>query len=101
MLNTICSQNLIQFSINKGKSAALNEGFKWVQSDYIVTMDADLQDDPSEILNLLKKLDQGFDLVSGWKKKRNDPISKQFPQEFLILQQVFLLVLKFMILIAD
>ena len=93
--------HLIQFSINKGKSAALNEGFKWVQSDYIVTMDADLQDDPSEILNLLKKLDQGFDLVSGWKKRETTQFQKQFPQEFLILQQVFLLVLKFMILIAD
>jgi len=82
--------HLIQFSINKGKSAALNEGFKWVQSDYIVTMDADLQDDPSEILNLLKKLDQGFDLVSGWKKKRNDPISKTIPSRIFNFTTSFL-----------
>ena len=82
--------HLIQFSINKGKSAALNEGFKWVQSDYIVTMDADLQDDPSEILNLLKKLDQGFELVSGWKNKRNDPISKTIPSRIFNFTTSFL-----------
>ena len=53
-------------------------------------MDADLQDDPSEILNLLKKLDQGFDLVSGWKKKRNDPISKTIPSRIFNFTTSFL-----------
>ena len=82
--------NLIEFTINKGKSAALNEGFKWVESDYVITMDADLQDDPSEIPNLLKKLDDGYDLVSGWKKKRNDPLSKTLPSKLFNFTTSFL-----------
>lgn len=72
---------LIQFHRNYGKSAALAEGFKIAKGEYIITMDADLQDDPTEIPNLIKKLEEGFDLVSGWKKKRKDPISKRFPSK--------------------
>ena len=73
---------LIQFHRNYGKSAALSEGFKSVNGDYILTMDADLQDDPGEIDNLYKKIQEGFDLVSGWKKFRKDPLSKKIPSKF-------------------
>jgi len=69
----------ISFRRNYGKSAALAVGFEHAKGDIIITMDADLQDDPREIPNLLKKLNEGFDLVSGWKKKRYDPISKTIP----------------------
>ncbi|MFH1852165.1 MAG: glycosyltransferase family 2 protein [Candidatus Neomarinimicrobiota bacterium] len=72
---------LIQFHRNYGKSAALAEGFKLASGDFIVTMDADLQDDPAEIVNLQRKIDAGFDLVSGWKKQRNDPFTKTFPSK--------------------
>ena len=75
------STNLIQFQRNYGKSAALAEGFKYANGNYIVTLDADLQDDPSEIKNLVNKLEEGFDLVSGWKKDRKDPLSKRLPSK--------------------
>jgi len=70
---------VIQFRKNHGKSAALAIGFEQACGDAIVTMDADLQDDPAEIPNLLSKLQEGYDLVSGWKFKRHDPISKTIP----------------------
>lgn len=72
----------IRFRRNFGKSAALSVGFKEARGDVIITMDADLQDDPSEIPNLVAKLNEGFDLVSGWKKKRRDPITKTIPSRF-------------------
>jgi len=72
---------LIQFYRNYGKSAALSEGFKQADGEYIITMDADLQDDPSEIKNLINKLEEGYDLVSGWKKNRKDPLSKRLPSK--------------------
>lgn len=56
------------FRKNYGKSAAIQIGFKNATGDAIVTMDADLQDDPNEVPNLIKKLEEGYDLVSGWKK---------------------------------
>ncbi|MFO7573109.1 MAG: glycosyltransferase family 2 protein [Gaiellaceae bacterium] len=62
---------------NFGKAAALQAGFLEAQGDVIVTIDADLQDDPAEIPQLLAKLDEGFDLVSGWKTRRNDPWSRR------------------------
>ncbi len=70
---------VISFRRNYGKSAALSEGFKVVQGKYVITMDADLQDDPQEIPKLISKLEEGYDLVSGWKKKRRDPLSKTIP----------------------
>ncbi|MDP8228870.1 MAG: glycosyltransferase family 2 protein [Candidatus Electryoneaceae bacterium] len=70
---------LITFRRNRGKSAALGIGFQAALGQYIVTMDADLQDDPSEIPNLREKLEEGYDLVSGWKKLRHDPLSKRLP----------------------
>ena len=72
---------LIQFYRNYGKSAALNEGFKAARGGYVITMDADLQDDPAEIKNLVSKLDDGWDLVSGWKKDRLDPLNKRIPSK--------------------
>lgn len=72
----------ISFQKNYGKAAALQLGFKNATGDVIVTMDADLQDDPNEIPNLLKKLDEGYDLVSGWKKKRHDPFIKNQSSKF-------------------
>lgn len=72
----------ISFRKNYGKSAALQVGFKHIKGDAVITMDADLQDDPAEIPNLLKKLDEGFDLVSGWKKKRYDPFIKRHSSKF-------------------
>ena len=72
---------IIQFHRNYGKSAALAEGFKNADGEYIVTMDADLQDDPNEIPHLVKKLEEGFDLISGWKKDRKDPLSKKIPSK--------------------
>ncbi len=62
---------------NFGKAAALQAGFLEVQGDLVVTIDADLQDDPGEIPKLLAKLDEGFDLVSGWKTRRNDPWTRR------------------------
>jgi len=76
---------LIQFITNQGKSAALSEGFKKANSDYIITMDADLQDDPNEIPSLIAKLNEDFDLVSGWKKKRKDPLTKKIPSKIFNL----------------
>ena len=72
---------LIQFHRNYGKSAALSEGFKTATGDFIITMDADLQDDPAEIGNLIAKLKEGWDLVSGWKKTRLDPLNKRLPSK--------------------
>lgn len=66
---------------NFGKAAALAEGFKAVNGDIVFTLDADLQDDPREIPNFLAKLSEGFDMVSGWKFRRLDPISKTLPSK--------------------
>ena len=69
----------IKFRRNFGKAAALDAGFKLAKGDFIITMDADLQDNPSEIPNLLNKLGEGFDVISGWKKVRHDPWHKVLP----------------------
>lgn len=72
----------IKLRRNYGKSSALQAGFMEATGDYIVTMDADLQDDPFEIPAMIQKLKEGADLVSGWKKVRHDPISKTVPSRF-------------------
>jgi len=72
----------LKFKRNYGKSAALQEGFKAAKGDYIITMDADLQDDPDEIPALITKLNEGYDLVSGWKKVRHDPFIKRITSKF-------------------
>ncbi len=70
----------IKFRRNYGKSAALNVGFEACRGEVVITLDADLQDSPEEIPALFEKIkNQGFDLVSGWKKKRHDPLSKTIP----------------------
>ncbi|MDB5230659.1 MAG: glycosyl transferase, group 2 family protein [Chitinophagaceae bacterium] len=70
----------IRFQRNYGKSAALHEGFKAAKGDVVITMDADLQDSPDEIPDLRRMIiEEGHDVVSGWKKKRYDPISKTIP----------------------
>ncbi|MFC1844193.1 glycosyltransferase [Thermodesulfobacteriota bacterium] len=71
----------IKLRKNFGKSTALNSGFKEADGDIIFTMDADLQDDPEEIPRFIEKLDEGFDLVSGWKIDRKDPLSKTLPSK--------------------
>ena len=90
VINQLASKNnaikALRFRRNYGKSAALNEGFKIAQGKVIITMDADLQDSPDEIPELFDMItNQGFDMVSGWKKKRHDPISKTLPSRFLTL----------------
>ena len=73
----------IKFRRNYGKSAALFSGFEAAKGDVVITMDADLQDSPDEIPSLYKMIiDDDYDLVSGWKKKRHDPISKTIPSKF-------------------
>jgi glycosyltransferase involved in cell wall biosynthesis len=73
---------IIRFRRNYGKSAALSVGFEKAQGDVVITMDADLQDDPNEIPSLVKRINDGFDLVSGWKRVRKDPITKTVPSRF-------------------
>lgn len=66
---------------NFGKSIALMAGFKYAKGDIIFTLDGDLQDNPKEVPKFLEKINKGFDLVSGWKKKRYDPITKTVPSK--------------------
>jgi glycosyltransferase involved in cell wall biosynthesis len=64
---------------NFGKSAALATGFELARGEWVVTMDADLQDDPAELPRLIEQLERGYDLVSGWKQDRKDPLTKTVP----------------------
>ncbi len=73
----------IRFNRNFGKAAALQTGFRAAQGDVVITMDSDLQDSPEEIPELYRMITvDGFQLVSGWKKKRHDPIAKTLPSKF-------------------
>jgi len=72
---------VVRLRRNFGKAAALAAGFAEASGDAIVTIDGDLQDDPAEIPRLLAKLDEGFDLVTGWKTKRRDPWSRRMPSK--------------------
>ena len=72
---------IIKLRKNFGKSAGLNVGFQAAEGDIVFTMDADLQDDPKEIPQFIKKLEEGYDMVTGWKVKRRDPISKTWPSK--------------------
>lgn len=78
---TYSAIRIIQFRKNFGKSAALSEGFKRALGEIVITMDADLQDDPNEIPNLIAEIESGYDLVSGWKKERHDPLGKTIPSK--------------------
>ncbi|MCC5940099.1 MAG: glycosyltransferase family 2 protein [Balneolaceae bacterium] len=86
IIKDLCDENDfvkgIRFRRNHGKSDALQAGFEQASGKYIVTLDADLQDDPFEIPELIEMLRDGADLVSGWKKVRHDPISKTVPSRF-------------------
>ena len=77
--------HMISFRKNFGKSAALQAGFRHVTGDIIITMDADLQDDPAEIVHFLEKIDEGYDLVVGWKQNRLDPKEKTIPSKLFNL----------------
>jgi len=85
VIETLCRDDAhargILLARNFGKSAALATGFKAVRGEFVCTMDADLQDDPSELPRLFTALEGGLDLVSGWKVKRLDPISKRWPSK--------------------
>jgi len=72
---------VVRLRRNFGKAAALAAGFASAEGDTVVTIDADLQDDPAEIPRLLAKLEEGFDLVSGWKTHRRDPLSRRVPSK--------------------
>jgi glycosyltransferase involved in cell wall biosynthesis len=74
-----CMVKVIKFRRNFGKAAALQKGFELATGEVVFTMDADLQDNPVEIPTFLAKLDEGYDMVSGWKKKRLDPLHKRIP----------------------
>ncbi len=86
IVEKLCSKNSlnkgIKFRRNYGKSAAMNSGFEAVTGDVVITMDADLQDSPEEIPPLYDMImKEGYDLVSGWKKHRYDPVSKRWPSK--------------------
>ncbi len=76
---------LISFRRNYGKTEALSAGFRAASGEVVVTIDADMQDDPREIAGLVLKINEGFDLVSGWKRERNDPMSKTVPSKLFNL----------------
>lgn len=72
---------IIRFRRNFGKASALSAGFEKAKGDIVITLDADLQDDPKEIPKFIKLIEEGYDVVSGWKKERKDPISKRLPSK--------------------
>lgn len=72
---------ILRFRNNFGKAAALSKGFEYAKGNIVITMDGDLQDDPEEIPNFLDKINEGYDLVSGWKYDRKDPITKTIPSK--------------------
>ncbi len=76
---------LIELRRHFGKSTALQAGFELAQGEVIITLDGDLQDDPEEIPNFLAALAEGYDLVSGWKRERHDPVTKTIPSRFFNL----------------
>ncbi len=94
VVKALCKNNptlkIIRFRHNCGKAAALSFGFSKAAGKYIITMDGDLQDNPSEIPGIIALLKGSADMVSGWKKKRHDPWHKRFPSKFfnLILRRV-------------
>ncbi|MFQ6616490.1 MAG: glycosyltransferase family 2 protein [Fidelibacterota bacterium] len=81
---------VIRFLANYGKSSALAAGFEKASGDYVVTLDSDLQDDPGEIPALIEVLEGGFDLVSGWKKERRDPLAKRVSSKLFNVTTRFL-----------
>lgn len=76
-----CNIKVIKFRKNFGKAMALNVAFQYAKGRIIITMDGDLQDDPYEIPKFIDKIEEGYDLVSGWKYTRHDPITKKIPSK--------------------
>jgi len=76
------SVRIINFRKNFGQSAAISAGFELCSGDYVVALDADLQNDPADIPMIIEKLDEGFDIVNGWRKKRKDNLIKRIPSFF-------------------
>ena len=74
--------HVVRLRRNFGKAAALSHGFEVCRGDVVVTLDGDRQDDPAEIPRLVARLDEGYDLVSGWKEDRQDPLNKTLPSRF-------------------
>jgi glycosyltransferase involved in cell wall biosynthesis len=72
---------VVRLRRNFGKASALAAGFAQAQGDVVITIDGDLQDDPAEIPRLLAKLEEGYDLVSGWKTRRRDPLTRRLPSK--------------------
>lgn len=82
---------LIKFRKNYGQTAAFDAGFQAAKGDVIITMDGDLQNDPADINKLLEKIDEGFDVVSGWRHKRKDSLSKKiFSRGANLLRKFFI-----------
>lgn len=73
------SVKIINFRKNFGQSAAMSAGFDLSSGDYVVTLDADLQNDPADIPKVFEKLEEGYDIVNGWRKKRKDSLTKKIP----------------------
>ncbi|PKN78647.1 MAG: glycosyltransferase [Candidatus Cloacimonetes bacterium HGW-Cloacimonetes-1] len=100
IMESLARQNerikIIKFRKNFGKSAALQVGFEQANGSIVFTMDADLQDNPCEIPKFVAKLEEGYDLVSGWKQKRHDPWHKVLPSKLFnyVTTKVFRLKLK-------
>ena len=86
-----CHVKVIRFRRNFGQSSALYAGFEHAKGEIIVTIDADLQNNPEDIPHLLQKLDEGFDVVCGWRKKRQDSLAKKIPSRIFnwIVQRTF------------
>lgn len=76
------SVKIITFRKNFGQSSAISAGFELCTGDYVITLDADLQNDPADIPDIVGKLDEGFDIVNGWRKKRKDSLTKKIPSYF-------------------
>ena len=100
IMQSLAEQNpnvkIIKFRKNFGKSAALQQGFEVARGEIVFTLDADLQDNPTEIPRFIAKLNEGYDLVSGWKQKRHDPWHKVLPSKLFnfVTTQTFQLKLK-------
>lgn len=95
ILKALCKEypmlGAIRLPVNRGKAEALDVGFRHILGDIVITMDADLQDDPAEIPRFIDKLDEGYDLVSGWKGHRQDPWHKTWPSKLFnaVVARVF------------
>ncbi|MEO7322803.1 MAG: glycosyltransferase family 2 protein [Burkholderiales bacterium] len=85
IVRALCARNprirMVNLMRNFGKASALSAGIAHSRGDVVISMDADLQDDPNELLRFLEEIDAGYDVVSGWKQVRNDPISKTLPSK--------------------